>query len=215
MPIPIIAIIIGIAVLIIGVTGGIFALEVVGVQQPDVAKTPKYRRIHHALGYTFITLFLLTSMFMIIRLKFWPVTVEPRVILHWALAESVIAIVIGKIVINRKYKKLYSHLPALGGAVLLCTFVMLMLTAGYYGARHIGGPGTGDNYAQGVIMARCTRCHSLARVHAFSGDEAKARKALDDMRQYSEGWLSSKEIDILAAELAKEKPAVQKQPTSP
>ena len=98
----------GILLILIGVAAALAILEIIGKQDVDPERAAPFRVTHKVLGYIFFILFLIISVLMFMRLKYWPGEIETRVVFHWALAVVVIALLIAKIVINRRYEKMYN-----------------------------------------------------------------------------------------------------------
>jgi len=197
----------GIILITIGVVAAIIILEAIGRHEVEGKRASSLRLAHRVLGYIFLLIFLAIMIPMFQRLKFWPGDLETRVVFHWILAEVVIAFIIAKIFINRRYKKLYSHLATMGWTILLCTFLLLILTGGYGIIKHSGGKGTRTEteYAQALVQVKCSRCHPTDRVERVSGTEDDIRAKVDRMRQFSQGWITADEEGYITEYLLQRK----------
>lgn len=70
-------------------------------------------RIHRATGYGFVAVFLITSYFMLLRLKGLPDEAPPRILLHMSLAFALGPLLAAKILVARYQKGSRTLLAAL------------------------------------------------------------------------------------------------------
>ena len=197
----------GIVLIFIGVATAIVILELIGKPGAEGKGASSLRQAHHILSYLFLLVFLLIFIVMSTRLRFWPGDLEARVVFHWILADIVLAVIIAKIIINRRYKKMYNHLPVMGWTILLCTFVLIMLTGGYDYVKHSGPMGSRAqaDYSYGLVQHKCSRCHSLVRLEALKDPNVDVGKTVERMRTLSVGWVTADEEGYITDYLLQQK----------
>lgn len=139
--------------------------------------------LHRAIGYVYLAIYIYLMSLMLPRLWTYQVELPARTVAHLMLGMSIGVIIIAKIAIVRFFKHLESQMvPILGTALLVCTVVLIGLSAPiafrehYLSKRSIGGtvfspenlervkallPQAG--FAEGVPMEEISSVRSLQR----------------------------------------------------
>jgi ferredoxin-NADP reductase len=93
-------------------------------------------RIHRATGYGFVAVFLITSYFMLLRLKGFPDEAPPRILLHMSLAFALAPLLAAKILVARYQKGSRTLLAALGIAIFAASFTLVTLNIASFLLQH-------------------------------------------------------------------------------
>jgi cytochrome c2 len=138
-------------------------------------------RGHRILGYTFIALYVLMVVTMIIRISYYQDELSPRSIFHVILALSLIPLLGVKLLVARKYKLLTSRLFFLGMTIFLFAFLLNAISAGHYylykGAvrevtiSSIDRETMNEDIGRQLVVKKCSKCHTLERIFRSFNDE--------------------------------------------
>ena len=91
--------------------------------------------LHRAAGYGFIALFATFCYFMLLRIKAWPDELSPRIVLHMALAFSLIPLLLVKVITVRSRKASHALLCALGIAIYAVAFTLVTINVAVHFLR--------------------------------------------------------------------------------
>jgi ferredoxin-NADP reductase len=83
--------------------------------------------LHRAAGYAFVSLFVIFSYFMLLRLKGWSDEISPRIVLHMALAFALAPLLLVKIIAVRSRKASHALLCALGITIYAVAFTLVAI----------------------------------------------------------------------------------------
>lgn len=138
-------------------------------------------RGHRILGYTFIALYVLMVVTMIIRISYYQDELSPRAIFHVILALSLMPLLAAKLLVARKYNLLTSRLFFLGMTIFLFAFLLNAISAGHYylykGAvrevsiSSIDKETMNEDIGRQLIVKKCSKCHTLERIFRSFKDE--------------------------------------------
>ncbi|MFH1008864.1 MAG: DUF6529 family protein [Candidatus Latescibacterota bacterium] len=139
-------------------------------------------RAHRILGYLFVALFFLMLFLMLRKAGSYQEEFSPRAILHIVFASILIPLLIIKILIVRRFRRLGTHLFALGIVIFVTAFALNSITAGYYFLHRSDiqyvALSEGDTLVLDEEMGRllvsqkCGKCHTLERVfRSFKSEE--------------------------------------------
>jgi cytochrome c2 len=138
-------------------------------------------RGHRILGYTFIALYVLMVVTMIIRISYYQDELSPRSIFHVILALSLIPLLGVKLLVAKKYKLLTSRLFFLGMTIFLLAFLLNAISAGHYylykGAvrevtiSSIDRETMNEDIGRQLVVKKCSKCHTLERIFRSFNDE--------------------------------------------
>ena len=92
--------------------------------------------LHRAAGYAFIALFVVLSYFMLLRIKGSPDEVSPRIVLHMALAFSLLPLLVVKVIAVRRRKASHALLCALGITIYAVAFTMVTINVAVHFLRN-------------------------------------------------------------------------------
>lgn len=153
-----------------------------GVDPNGVTTAPRFwRYTHRALGYVFVGVFLAMMVQMVPRL--WEFPLEGwsgTSVVHSALGLMVGVLLIGKVLILRRFQRLGNRLLIVGSLVLLLSVgaVALVTPPALKVIRH-----PGDEQARRIILQNCTTCHGLGVVSGESEEPGKWREILGEMAE--------------------------------
>ena len=175
---------------IIGLAAVLIKLEIQG--------NPKKREhlktltlIHRVLGYLFIFIFVMTSVFMMVKVSGYQQELVPRALVHVVLALFLMPMIVLKWLIVRRFKRFFSYLPVLGSMILANAFVLSAMTAGYVflhrsEVRYTTVSKAGLYEAQiagGLFLTKCGKCHVLERALLSSKNQEGWTKTVNRMAQ--------------------------------
>lgn len=99
---------------------------------PSVASAEKLKKLHKASGYVYVLLFVLVAYLCIGFMTASKAEPSPRATLHIALAWSLIALFIMKVLFVRVYHQFYGQARTIGIVMGVMSFVLVGITGGYY-----------------------------------------------------------------------------------
>ena len=99
---------------------------------PSVLSAGKFKKLHKASGYIYVLLFVLVSYLCIGFMMASKSELSPRALLHVALAWSVIALLILKVLFVRVYRQFYAQARTIGIVMGVMSFVLVGITGGHY-----------------------------------------------------------------------------------
>lgn len=118
---------VALSLLFVGLVTVILSFEVLG-RTEQWAKKKNLMIFHRVFGYFFILIFLVLFAGMLQRFSRSEFSVNADI--HVALAMGAGLLLLVKILIVRRYTKLYSHLFMLGSTIYLLSFIMIMIVVG-------------------------------------------------------------------------------------
>lgn len=102
--------------------------------------TPRSRKIwtqvHRICGYAFIALFIIFSYFMLLRIRYTD-ELEPRIVLHMALAFILAPLLFAKVLVVRYQKSAWNVLIALGVSILTIAFTLVAMNVAVHYLRNV------------------------------------------------------------------------------
>ena len=96
-----------------------------------------WARAHRIAGYSFITLFVIFSYFMLLRIKGSAEELSPRIVLHMALALLLGPLLVVKVLVVRYQKGSWGLLMALGIAIFLIATTLVSINVAVHYLRHL------------------------------------------------------------------------------
>ena len=162
------------------------------------------RKIHRFLGYLFVLTYLVILAGMILKVSGAAGEFSPRVVIHLTLALLLFPLLLIKVLIVRSYKRLYSHLVSLGLIIFFISFVMVMISAGYF-LLHANPP-AGNAALQtteqtniseqeklkklfiegkDILAKKCSLCHNHDRINQAKKNQQNWKNTLERMVKYS------------------------------
>jgi hypothetical protein len=91
---------------------------------------------HRAAGYTFITIFVIISFFMLLRIKGLTDELSPRLTLHAALALLLVPLIFTKVVLVRSKKAPWIALMTLGISIFSSAFILVAVNVSVHYLRN-------------------------------------------------------------------------------
>ena len=175
--------------------------------QGNPSERPKgslLKKFHRILGYIFILLYLVMLVDMIIEVSEAAIEFSPRIAIHLSLALLLFPLLMIKVLIVRYYKRLYSHLVNLGLIIFFLSFVMVLISAGYY-LLHANPPAKNTPvtmnsaaqlseqeeldalYVKGkkILTQKCSLCHNHDRINKAKKNQQDWKNTLERMVNYS------------------------------
>jgi hypothetical protein len=98
----------------------------------DEARAERLRRLHRVAGWTFVALLVPLAALGIDFLAEMGDGLSVRGALHFVLADLLIAIVLLKVLIVKRYRQLLRYANTLGMALFVLTLVIFLMTAGFF-----------------------------------------------------------------------------------
>jgi ferredoxin-NADP reductase len=86
-----------------------------------------WARLHRTAGYGFMALFAVFSYFMLLRIRGWPDELPARIVLHMALAFSLVPLLVAKVIAVRSQKTPHALLCALGIGIYAVAFTLVTI----------------------------------------------------------------------------------------
>jgi hypothetical protein len=122
--------VLGLVLLFVAAVDAIAMFEVLGRRKPS----PKLRLLHRLFGWIYLSGLAAFFIFMFPRAaefgKF-----SPQAMFHAYTGMVLVVLATAKALVARRYKAYAGTLPGLGFSVLLCTFLVIMLTSGEWVAQ--------------------------------------------------------------------------------
>lgn len=172
--------------------GAIAVYIMMSVQGARSVSNPKlYLIIHRILGWLFVALFIVISVFMLQRVgNYWEES-SPRINFHVTLAVSLFSLLAVKIMIPRFFPKLRKNLFFLGIGVYLISFTLVGITGGYYLMRKLESAPyishakldshlLDEKLGKELFIEKCSTCHVLENIMRPRSAEAW-EKVVNDM----------------------------------
>jgi len=164
--------ILGSVFFLVGLGATMTMLTVMGKPEKKMS-VASLRKTHKLLGFVFLILFLILG---IMGSRFWGVTgddLSTRAVLHAVLASGLFIVFMLKIVIIQFYKQFMRMAPSLGMTVFCLSFVVFIISGGYYTLRTLSTPVVPveqgqinsseiqGNFEAGKIIydTKCASCH--------------------------------------------------------
>jgi mono/diheme cytochrome c family protein len=134
------------------------------------------RRLHRVSGYAFAILLIPLAVLGLRFVRLMGDGLPPRGVLHAVLALSLLILLILKLSIVRFYRQFLKHVPVMGMSLLAISFVIFMMTAGFFllragtsalpdhtveAAGAQGAKGIQDSGDSGAVIFKrnCGHCH--------------------------------------------------------
>ncbi len=137
---------------------------------------------HKTLGYLFILIYLGMVGFMIKKAGAYQMELSPRAILHIALGLFLAPAIGFKLLIVKRCRRFFAYLPVLGTLIFAAAFVLTGLSAGYFFLHNttitvesLSEPDDtvfDKRLGWHLVLQKCSKCHSLARVLKANKSEA-------------------------------------------
>jgi hypothetical protein len=185
------------------------------------------KKTHRFMGYLFILLYLVMLVAMIIKVSGAAIEFSARIAIHLSLALLLFPLILIKVLIVRYYKRLYGHLVNLGLLIFFLSFVMVLISAGYFLLQ--GTPSAGKNsgpadtaaaiskqekldllFTRGkkILDEKCSSCHNHDRINSAKKNQQDWQNTLERMVNYSRNpdYLSKAEFSTLIDYLSTREP---------
>jgi len=121
------------AMAVIVLTAMYTMFEVLGRPSDQRKYSPdKLKRIHRINGYAFIAIYVIIAALCLSLMDDVHARLSTRLVLHSAIAVSVIILVGLKVSFNRKYRQFYGKIPNIGITLAVLALVMIAMSGGYY-----------------------------------------------------------------------------------
>jgi hypothetical protein len=124
---------------LIAVAGSFLTMMAVFGRPEKAAAAPKLRKLHRVLGWTAVVLLAPLVFLGLSFVKEMGDGMSTRAALHMVLAESLVALVLLKVLIVRSFRGLLKNATALGLAVFTLALVVYLVTAGFMIVHGFGG----------------------------------------------------------------------------
>jgi mono/diheme cytochrome c family protein len=214
---PALSSLLGVLMLLFGATALGIMLELQGGRVTDEARQRRLRRIHRACGYCFVTIYLVLLTVMIWRIAGFREDLPPRALLHAGFALAMLPLIAIKILIIRRYPRLFPSVFPIAVTIFCLSFVYISLTAGYYYLK--AGVGVYFSLAsvdpskikteqerflagKNLLIHRCSTCHTLERTFVRFKTEEGWRQTVASMRQLNPD-ITDQEGDLIAEYLTR------------
>lgn len=188
----------GVLMLVFGAVGIGIMLEIQGGRVTGEARQRRLKLVHRLCGYGFVTIYLLLLTVMIWRMAAFREDLSPRALVHAGFALAILPLLAIKILILRRYPKLFPYVFPMAVTVFCLSFVFITLSAGYYYLK----AGVGlylptasvdpsrlktdrERFIAGknLLVHRCSTCHTLERTFIRFKTEDGWRQTVASMRQ--------------------------------
>lgn len=187
---PLINAFLGVLFMLIGAVAAFIMIHLKGRSKDQIHGNTLVRG-HRILGYTFIALYVLMVVTMIIRISYYQDELSPRSIFHVILALSLIPLLGVKLLVAKKYKLLTSRLFFLGMTIFLFAFLLNAISAGHYylykGAvrevtiSSIDRETMNEDIGRQLVVKKCSKCHTLERIFRSFKDEEGWTRTVNHM----------------------------------
>ena len=195
---PSVSSLLGVLMLVFGAVAIGIMLEIQGGRVTDEARMRRLKRIHRLCGYGFVTIYLFLLGSMIWRIAQFREDLTPRALVHAGFALAIFPLLVIKILILRRYPKLFPNVFPMAVTVFCLSFVFISLSAGYYYLK--AGVGIYFSMAsmetskmrteqerfiagKNLLIYRCSTCHTLERTFIRFKTEDGWRQTVASMRQ--------------------------------
>lgn len=186
----------------LGIINAIFILLLIGRTTPP--KHPRFFRwAHRITGYIFFAFYLFVGAIMFKKLE--EMNVMPtKAAIHAYIGVSIFPLIVIKICINRFFRKFYNSLPIYGVFILIAVYFQIPMYAALYiisaiKNQYVAVSENGRlvrvnvNIGRKVVQQKCSTCHSLERVYAYSKTEEGWRDYVSRMRAKDPTILNERE----------------------
>ncbi|MEE8605267.1 MAG: hypothetical protein V3S65_07820 [Candidatus Aminicenantaceae bacterium] len=187
---PLINAFLGVLFMLIGAVAAFIMIHLKGRSKDQIHGNTLVRG-HRILGYTFICIYVLMVVTMIIRISYYQDELSPRSIFHVILALSLIPLLGVKLLVAKKYKLLTSRLFFLGMTIFLFAFLLNAISAGHYylykGAvrevtiSSIDRETMNEDIGRQLVVKKCSKCHTLERIFRSFKDEEGWTRTVNHM----------------------------------
>jgi hypothetical protein len=124
---------------LIAAAGAFLTMMAVFGRPEKAAEAPRLRRIHRVLGWTAIGLLAPLVYFGLHFVQEMGDGMSTRAVFHLVLAESLVAVLLIKVLIVKVFRGLLKNATALGMAVFALVLVIYLVTAGFMLVHGFGG----------------------------------------------------------------------------
>jgi ferredoxin-NADP reductase len=178
-------------------------------------RAARLTQAHRALGYLYLTLYLIMMYFMIVRLQDAPDELAPRALIHMILGLTLAPLLFLKILIARTFRNQSQYLTPLGLILFSLSFILVGMTAGPYLLRRatmttislqavgLRSERVDLRQAEELMRARCARCHNLERVVGARKDTQGWLETVNRMRALPGSGISEAEGRTILSYLVK------------
>lgn len=191
---PVVNAVLGVCFLVLGAAGTFLMFHLWGYpfdhESMRSSAPPRLMRLHRLIGWLYLLIYIYFMYQMVPRMWAYQIELPARTVAHLCLGISIGALIFIKIAIVRFFKHLESTLiPALGTALLLCTVLLIGLSApfafreAYLRAQQTGGSFTDETLervAQHLELAGLEDPERLAYLASSPGLEAGQDVLLDE-----------------------------------
>jgi hypothetical protein len=124
---------------VVAAAGACLTMMAVFGRPEKAAAAPKLRKLHRVLGWTSIVLLAPLVYLGLSFVKEMGDGMSTRAVFHMVLAETLVALVLLKVLIVKSFRGLLKNATALGMAVFGLALVVYLITAGFMIVRGFGG----------------------------------------------------------------------------
>ncbi len=202
-------------------------LELQGGRIKDETLRKRLSVIHRICGYCFVAIYLILLTTMIWRIAGFREELSTRALLHAGFALAILPLLVIKILIIRRYPRLFPNVFPLAVTVFCLTFVFISLTAGYYYLK--AGVGIYFSLAsvdpskirteeerflagKNLLIHKCSTCHTLERTFVKFKTDAGWRKTVESMRKLNPD-ITPQQGDLISGYLIRTQAILSKQRT--
>ncbi|RUM35191.1 MAG: hypothetical protein DSY50_05355 [Desulfobulbus sp.] len=165
----------------VGALASLIMLEVTGKTEDQSGKT-QWIYAHRLLGYFFILILTVMLFSMISKVAGYQEELKARAVIHIVMSLMLIPLLGIKILLARRYPRHSAKLPFLGITIVLLSFSLTGITAGYYSLHKSNLTYTtlmaqdsevlDLDLGKAIMNKKCSKCHSLERIYrSFKNDE--------------------------------------------
>ena len=209
---PSISSLLGVLMLAFGAIAIGIMLEIQGGRVTDEARQRRLKLIHRICGYCFVAIYLILLGTMVWRIAQFREDLSPRALVHAGFALAILPLLVIKILILRRYPRLFPNVFPMAVTVFCLSFVFISLSAGYYYLK--AGVGVYFSMAsmetskmkteqerfiagKNLLIHRCSTCHTLERTFIRFKTEDGWRQTVASMRQLNPD-ITDQEGDLIA-----------------
>jgi hypothetical protein len=124
---------------VVAAAGAFLTMMAVFGRPEKAAAAPKLRKLHRVLGWTAVVLLMPLVYLGLSFVKEMGDGMSTRAVFHMVLAETLVALVLLKVLIVKSYRGLLKNATALGMAVFALALVIYLVTAGFMLVHGFGG----------------------------------------------------------------------------